>query len=44
MQGVFEHLSQKNEEAPELQGLQVLVEGRVPLGISLTLCDPHLPP
>lgn len=32
LQGVFEHLSQKKEEVPRLQGLQILLEGRVPLG------------
>lgn len=37
LQGVFEHLAQKKEKAPEPQGLQVMVEGRVPLGTSLPL-------
>jgi hypothetical protein len=38
LQGVFEHLASKAEQQPELTGLQVLVEGRVPLG------DQFLPP
>lgn len=32
VQGVFEHLGEKHEKEPELTGLQILVEGRVPLG------------
>ena len=31
-QGVFEHLASKGVPRPDLTGLQVLVEGRVPLG------------
>ena len=31
-QGVFEHLAAKGVPRPDLTGLQVLVEGRVPLG------------
>lgn len=37
LQGVFEHLAYKAEQQPELTGLQILVEGRVPLG---ELCLP----
>ena len=36
VQGVFEHLSQKGEKLPEQTGLEILVEGRVPLGKLLT--------
>ena len=32
LQGVFEHLASKGEQQPQLTGLQILVEGRVPLG------------
>jgi len=39
LQGVFEHLASKGEQQPQLTGLQILVEGRVPLGRGL----PHPP-
>jgi N-acetylgalactosamine kinase len=34
--GVFEHLVSKGEQQPQLTGLQILVEGRVPLGSGLS--------
>ena len=38
MQGVFEHLESKGEGSPNVSGLQILVEGRVPLGEPPAFC------